>query len=65
MENMVNFSFRYKTVFNSLPAVDPETIPISKIELFTTIGNDFQSLTIVVKISPEFLNPHITTKDDY
>ena len=62
---MVNFSFRYKTVFNSLPAVDQETIPISKIELFTTIGNDFQSLTIVVKISPEFLNPHITTKDDY
>ena len=61
---MVNFSFRYKTVFNSLPTVDPETIPISKIELFTTIGNDFQSLTIVVKISPEFLNPHITTKDD-
>ena len=62
---MVNFSFRYKTVFNSLPAVDQETIPISKIELFTTIGNDFQSLTIVVKISPEFLNPHITAKDDY
>ena len=62
---MVNFSFRYKTVFNSLQAVDPETIPISKIELFTTIGNDFRSLTIVVKISPEFLNPHITAKDDY
>ena len=62
---MVNFSFRYKTVFHSLPAVDPETIPISKIELFTKIGNDFQSLNIVVKISAEFLNPHITTKDDY
>ena len=62
---MVNFSFRYKTVFHSLPAVDPETIPISKIELFTTIGNDFQSLAIVVKISAEFLHPHITTKDDY
>ena len=27
-----------------------------------TIDNDFQSLTIVVKISPEFLNPHMTTK---
>ena len=65
MESMINFSFRYKTVFHSLPAVDPDTIPIFKIELFTAIGNDFQSLTIVVKISAEFLNPHITTKDDY
>ena len=65
MESIVNFSFRYKTVFHSLPAVDPETIPISNIELFTKIGNDFQSLNIVVKISAEFLNPHITTKDDY
>ena len=65
MESIVNFSFRYKTVFHSLPAVDPETLPISKMELFTIIGNDFQSLTIVVKISAEFLNPHITTKDDY
>ena len=64
MESMVNFSFRHKTVFHSLPAVDPKTMPISKIELFTIIGNDFQSLTIVVKISEEFLNPHITTKDD-
>ena len=61
---MVNFSFRYKTVFHSLPAVDPETLPISKMELFTIIGNDFQSLTIVVKISAEFLNKQ-TTKDDY
>ena len=64
MESMVNFSFRYKTVFHSLPAVDPETLPISKMELFTIIGNDFQSLTIVVKISAEFLNKQ-TTKDDY
>ena len=64
MESMVNLSFRYKTVFHSLPAVDPETMPISKIELFTTFGNDFQLLTIVVKISEEFLNPHIPTKDD-
>ena len=56
MESIVNFSFRYKTVFHSLPAVDPETLPISQIEYFTTIGNDFQLLTIVVKM---------TTKDDY
>ena len=42
MESIVNFSFRYKTEFNSLPAVDPETLPISYIEYFTTIGNDFQ-----------------------
>ena len=46
--------------------MDPETTPISKIELFKTIiDNDFQSLTIAVKISAEFLNPHITTKDEY
>ena len=65
MESIVNFSFRYETVFHSLPALDPETLPISKMELFMTIGNDFQSLTTVVKISAEFLNPHMTTKDDY
>ena len=45
--------------------VDSETLPISKMELFMTIGNDFQLLTIVAKISAEFLNPHMTTKDDY
>ena len=64
METMVNFSFRSKTVFHSLPEVDPETLPISKMELFMTTGNDFQPLTVVVKISAEFLNPHMTTKDD-
>ena len=64
MEGMVNFSFRYKTLFHSLPSVDPETLPISKMKLFTTIGNDFQPLTIVVKISAAFLDPHMTTKDD-
>ena len=65
MESVVNFSFRYKTVFHSLPALDPEILPISKLELFKIIGNDFQSLTIVVKISAEFLNKHMTIKDDY
>ena len=64
MERMVNFSFRYKTVFYPLPAVDPKTIPISKMELFTTIGNNFQSSAIITKISAEFLNPNMTTKDD-
>ena len=61
---MVNFSFRSKTVFHSLPAVDPLTLPISKIELFMTITNDFRPLTIV-KISAEYLNPNMATKDDY
>ena len=65
MESMVNFSFRSKPVFHFLPAVDPETLPISKLELFMTISNNFQPLTIVVKISADFLNPHMTTKDDY
>ena len=65
MESMVNSSFRYKPVFNFLPAVDPEPLPISKLKLFMTIANNLQPLTIVVKISADFLNPHITTKDDY
>ena len=65
MESVLNFSFRYKTVFHSLPALDQEALPISKMELFITIGNHFQSLTTVVKISAEFLNPRVTTKDDY
>ena len=65
MESMVNFSFRSKPVFHSLPAVDPETLLICNMELFMTIANNFQPLTIVVKISAEFLNPHMTTKDDY
>ena len=46
MESIVNFSFRSKTVFHSLPAVDPQTLPISKMELFMTIGNDLQLLII-------------------
>ena len=51
MESMVNFSFSSNPVFHSLPAVDPETLPISKMELFVTIGNDFQPLHILLKIS--------------
>ena len=62
---MVNFSFRSKTVFHSLPAVDPENLSVSKTELFATIGNDFQSLAIVVKISSDFLNLQMTTQDYY
>ena len=65
MESMVNFSFRSKPVFHSLPAVDLEMLLICNMELFMTIANNFQPLTIVVKISAEFLNPHMTTKDDY
>ena len=65
MESLANFRFRYKTEFHSLPAVDPETLPIVYIEYFTTIDNDFQLLTILVKISAEFLNPRMANKDDY
>ena len=54
-----------KPVFHSLPAVDPETLSISKLELFVTIANDFQPLTIVVRISAEFLNLHMAIKDEY
>ena len=54
-----------KPVFYSLPAMDPETLSISKLELFVMIANNFQSLTIVVKISVEFLNFHMATKGDY
>ena len=56
---------KLKPVFHSLPAVDPEPLLISKLELFVTIAIDFQPLTIVVKISVEFLNLYMLTKDDY
>ena len=59
MESMV------KPVFHSVPVVDPEPLSISKLELFVIIANNFQSLTIVVKISVEFLNLHMATKGDY
>ena len=62
---MVNFNFRSKPVFYSLPAVDPEILPISKLELFMTIANNFHPLTIVAKISEEFLKPHLTIEDGY
>ena len=47
MKSIVNFSLRSKPVIHSLPVVDPETIQISKLELFMTIANDFQLLCIV------------------
>ena len=62
---MVNVRFRSKPVFHSLPALDPETLPISKLELFMTIANDFQPLAVVIKVFAEFPNPHMTTKDEY
>ena len=66
MGSMVNFSFRSNTVrYHLIPLVDPETLPISKSELFMTIRNDYQPLAFVVKISAEFLNLHMTSKDDY
>ena len=64
MESMVDFSIVNLNLYFILP-LDPEAVPISKLELFVTIANDFQPLTIVVKISAEFLNLHTTTKDDY
>ena len=56
---------KLKPIFHSPPAVDRETPPGSKLELFVTIANVFQPLTIIVKVSAEFLNLHMTTKDDY
>ena len=52
-------------IFNSLPVVDPETLPILMPKLFMAIANNFQRLTIVLKISLDFLKPHVTIKDDY
>ena len=48
---MVNFSFKSKPVFNFLPVMDSENLPISRMELFMTIANKFQLLAIVVKVS--------------
>ena len=56
---------KLKPVFHCLPAADPETLPISKLELFVTIANDFQPLNILVKIYVEFLNFDMATKDYY
>ena len=55
---------KLQSVFYCLPAVDPENLSISKLGLFVTIANDFLPLAIVVKISAEFLNLNMTTKDD-
>ena len=63
MESMVHLSFRSKTALHSLPEMDPETLPISKMKLFMIVGNDIQSLNIVKKIFAELLNLHMTTKD--
>ena len=38
---------KLKPLFHFLPALDPETLPIFELELFVTIGNDFQSLIFV------------------
>ena len=56
---------KLKPVFNSPPVVAPETLPISKLELFLTIPKDFHPLTVVVKSSTEFLNFHMALKGDY
>ena len=56
---------KLKSVFNSLPVVAPENLPISKLELFLTIPNNFHPLTVVVKSFTEFLNFHMALKGDY
>ena len=62
---MINFSFRSKTIFNSLSETDSKILSILKTEFFTTIIKNIQQLTIVAKISPKFLHQPMTTKDDY
>ena len=44
---MVNFSFRSEPVIHFLPVEDPETLQISKLELFLTIADGFLPLSIV------------------
>ena len=56
---------KLKPIFHSLQAVDPETLSVSKFELYVTIANDFQPLTFILKIFAEFLSLHMATKDDY
>ena len=56
---------KLKPAFHSLPAVAPETLPISKLKHFVAIANDFQSLTNVAKNSAEYLNLHTAPKDNY
>ena len=63
MLSTTNFSSRSKPLFYSLPAVDPETLTIWDGALYDNCCN-FQPFTKVAKTSVEFLNPHMTTKDD-
>ena len=63
-ESMINFSFRSRTILNSLSETDSKTLSISKMELFMTINNNFQQLTIVAKTSSEFLDQPMGIKDD-
>ena len=64
MESIANFSFRYISIFRSLPDADRKTLSTSKMELFITIANYYQPLTIATKISAEFLDPLMNVKDD-
>ena len=54
-----------KPVFHFLSAVDTETLSVSKLELFVITANNFEPLTVVVKIPVEFLNLHMATKGYY
>ena len=65
MESMIIFSFRSKTIVSSLSETDSKILSIFKRELLMTIINNIQQLTVVAKISPEFLHQPMATKDDY
>ena len=45
--------------------MDSKILSIFKTEFFITIINNVQQLTIVAKISPEFLHQSMATIDDY
>ena len=62
---MTNFSFRSKTIVNSLSETDSKILSIFKRGLLMTIINDIQQFTVVAKISLEFLLQPMATKDDY
>ena len=45
--------------------MDSKILSFSKTEFFMTIVINIQQLTIIAKISPEFLHQPMVAKDDY
>ena len=59
------FNLKWFRVSNKSQIKAFRNLIISKLEFFVAITDDFQQLNILVKISMEFLNLYMATKNDY